>query len=103
MQIYLGFPDRRSANGKVISRIRKYLHERKSKKTVWGMPLWHVAKNARGFLAVGLNAKGVIAVGSVYEQLGSLTTENRAAVKEALDTVVPTYLAWAKELIKAFL
>ncbi len=180
--------------------IRKYLHERKSKKTVWGMPLWHVAKNARGFLAVGLNAKGVIAVGlkaqgilslgllsigvlswgllsigliavglialgviaaacvsigvfafgavgfgilsfgafavgdfsvgafaigkyfaigdhaqgmiaigdtkaagSVYEQLGSLTTENRAAVKEALDTVVPTYLAWAKELIKAFL
>ena len=83
--------------------IRKYLHERKSKKTVWGMPLWHVAKNARGFLAVGLNAKGVIAVGSVYERLGSLTTENRAAVKEALDTVVPTYLAWAKELIKAFL
>lgn len=180
--------------------IRKYLHERKSKKTIWGMPLWHVAKNARGFLAVGLNAKGVIAVGlkaqgvlslgllsigvlswgllsigliavglialgviaaacvsigvfafgavgfgilsfgafavgdfsvgafaigkyfaigdhaqgmiaigdtkaagSVYEQLGSLTTENRAAVKEALDTVVPAYLAWAKELIKAFL
>ena len=83
------------------------------------MPLWHVAKNARGFLTVGLNAKGVIAVGlkaqgmiaigdtkaagSVYEQLSSLTTENRAAVKEALDTVVPTYLAWAKELIKAFL
>ncbi|MCI8502065.1 MAG: helix-turn-helix transcriptional regulator [Oscillospiraceae bacterium] len=37
--------------------------ERKSKKTIWGMPLWHVGRNARGFVAVGLNARGVIAVG----------------------------------------
>lgn len=37
--------------------------ERKSKKTVWGMPLWHIGKNARGFIAVGLNARGVIAIG----------------------------------------
>lgn len=42
---------------------RFYPRERKSKKTVWGMPLWHIAKNARGFVAVGLNARGVIAVG----------------------------------------
>lgn len=39
------------------------IKERKSKRTVWGMPLWHVAKNARGFIAVGLKARGVIAVG----------------------------------------
>lgn len=39
------------------------LHERKSEKTVFGMPLWHIGKNARGFIAVGLNAHGVIAVG----------------------------------------
>lgn len=37
--------------------------ERKSKKTVWGMPLWHTGRNARGFFAVGLNASGVFAVG----------------------------------------
>lgn len=42
---------------------RKLLRERKSEKTVWGMPLWHVAKNARGFFAVGLNARGFIAIG----------------------------------------
>lgn len=44
-------------------RFRKLLRERKSEKTVWGMPLWHVAKNARGFVAVGLNAHGFIAIG----------------------------------------
>lgn len=37
--------------------------ERKSKKTLWGMPLWHVAKNARGIIAIGVNARGIIAVG----------------------------------------
>lgn len=39
------------------------IKERKSKRTIWGMPLWHVARNARGFIAVGLKARGVIAVG----------------------------------------
>lgn len=42
---------------------QKRLLERKSEKTVFGMPLWHIGKNARGFIAVGLNAHGVIAVG----------------------------------------
>lgn len=39
------------------------LRERKSEKTVFGMPLWHVGRNARGFVAVGFRARGVIAVG----------------------------------------
>lgn len=39
------------------------IKERKSKKTLWGMPLWHVAKNARGIIAIGLNARGIIAIG----------------------------------------
>lgn len=39
------------------------IKERKSKRTVWGLPLWHVAKNARGIIAVGVKARGVIAVG----------------------------------------
>ena len=37
--------------------------ERKSDKTLWGVPLWHVARNARGIVAVGVKARGVIAVG----------------------------------------
>lgn len=37
--------------------------ERKSKRTLWGLPLWHVAKNARGIIAIGVKARGVVAVG----------------------------------------
>lgn len=37
--------------------------ERKSSRTCWGMPLWHIGRNAHGVVAVGLNARGVIAVG----------------------------------------
>ncbi len=54
----------------------KRLHERKSEKTVFGMPLWHIGKNARGFIAVGLNAHGVIAVGlkaTGFVSLGTLS------------------------------
>ncbi len=39
------------------------IKERKSKRTLWGMPLWHVAKNARGIIAVGVKAQGIVAVG----------------------------------------
>lgn len=37
--------------------------ERKSKTIVFGMPLWHIGKNARGFFAVGMKASGVFALG----------------------------------------
>lgn len=60
--------DKIEANNKVqtddaIVLFRKRFTERKSEKTLFGMPLWHIAKNAKGFVAVGLNARGVIAVG----------------------------------------
>lgn len=42
---------------------RRSFRERKSEKTLWGMPLWHVGRNARGVVAVGLNARGIIAIG----------------------------------------
>lgn len=51
------------SNNEEIPFFRKSLRERKSEKTVWGMPLWHIGKNARGVVAVGLNARGVIAIG----------------------------------------
>lgn len=179
---------------------RKQLRERKSDKTIWGMPLWHIGRNARGFVAVGLNARGVIAVGlkakgivslgmlsigvfslgmlsigvlslglfalgllsvgcfslgvlatgaislgiislgaiaigdfsvgalsigkyfalgdnaramialgdteatgSVLQKIGELSKQDITAVKQSLDIIVPTYLSWAKEIIKLFL
>lgn len=39
------------------------IKERKSKRTLWGMPLWHVGKNACGVIAIGVKARGIIAVG----------------------------------------
>ena len=37
--------------------------EKKSEKTLWGLPLWHIGRNARGIIAVGLKATGVLSVG----------------------------------------
>lgn len=37
--------------------------DKKSKKTLFGMPLWHIGKNAKGFVAVGLKAQGIISFG----------------------------------------
>lgn len=52
--------------------LKKHFHERKSAKTLWGMPLWHIGRNARGFVAVGLNAHGIIAVGLKAKGIVSL-------------------------------
>ena len=37
--------------------------ERKSEKMIFGMPLYHIGKNAHGFFAVGMKARGVFALG----------------------------------------
>lgn len=190
----------RQQSDEVTNFFGKCLRERMSDKTVWGMPLWHIGKNARGFVAVGLNARGVIAVGlkakgivslgilsigvlslgmlslgllslglfalgilaagcfsvgvfaagaislgiislgaiaigdfsvgalsigkyfavgdnaramialgdteatgNVFQKIGELSEQDIIAVKQSLDTIVPTYLSWAKEIIKLFL
>lgn len=88
---------------------RKALHERKSEKTLCGMPLWHIGKNAKGFVAIGLNARGVIALGdtqatgSIYQKAGELSLQEVSAVKDLIDSHVPSYLTWAANLIKMFL
>ncbi|MGN0115160.1 MAG: helix-turn-helix domain-containing protein [Acutalibacteraceae bacterium] len=179
---------------------KKIFRERKSEKTVFGMPLWHIGRNAKGFVAVGMNAKGVIAVGlkaqgivslgllsiglisfgmlslgllscgmlaigglcagcfaigimaagaislgtislgaiaigefsvgalavgkyiaigdnaramialgdsfalgGVYQKIGELAAQDIAAVKQLLDSNVPTWLSWAKEIVKLFI
>lgn len=45
------------------STVKKGLHDKKSKTILWGMPLWHIGKNAKAVIAIGLNAKGIIAIG----------------------------------------
>ena len=47
----------------IILPFRKKFRERKSEKTVWGMPLGHIGKKAKGVVAVGVNASGIIAIG----------------------------------------
>lgn len=42
---------------------RKKLRERKSEKILFGLPLWHIGKNAKGVFAIGMNACGIVAVG----------------------------------------
>lgn len=192
--------DRKNQPNEEILFFRRHLRERKSEKTVWGMPLWHIGRNAMGFIAVGLNARGVIAVGlkakgivslgmlsigvlslgmfsigllsigmfalgllsagcfsigvfvtgaislgiisigaiaigdfsvgalsigkyfalgdnaramiaigdteaagSVFQKIGELSAQDITTVKQSLDTIVPTYLSWAKEIINIFL
>lgn len=44
--------------------VRKITHfDKKSKRTICGMPLWHIGKNAKGIVAVGLKARGIISIG----------------------------------------
>lgn len=43
--------------------IKKQCRERKSEKLLWGMPLFHIGRDARGFFAIGLRANGVFAIG----------------------------------------
>lgn len=43
--------------------VKKIFRERKSEKTVMGMPLYHIGRDAHGFFALGLKAKGFFAVG----------------------------------------
>ena len=61
------------------------------------------------YFALGDNARGMIALGdteamgSIFQKIGELSTQDITAAKQSLDMVVPTYLSWAKEIIKLFL
>lgn len=58
------------------------------------------------YIAIGDHADAAIAigdtqaVGTLFEKLGALSAEEIEAVKKLLDETVPSYLSWAKELIK---
>lgn len=46
--------------------------ERKSEKMIFGMPLYHIGKNAHGFLAIGVRARGVFSIGLLSRGIVSL-------------------------------
>ena len=110
-------------------RIRK-IKEKKSRQTIWGMPLGHIGKNAKGFIAIGAlstgcfsvgalatgkyfalgdSARAMIAIGdsqaagSMFQKVGELSPQDTKVIKETLDSTVPAVLSWAKEIIKMFL
>lgn len=61
------------------------------------------------YFAMGDNARAMIALGdteatgSVFQKVGELTAGDCSAVKEMLDTTIPSYFSWAKDIIKLFL
>ena len=61
------------------------------------------------YFALGDNARAMIALGdseaagNVFQKIGVFSAQDIVAVKQSLDTIVPTYLSWAKEIIKLFL
>ncbi len=61
------------------------------------------------YFAVGDNARAMIALGdteasgSLFQKIGKLTAEECSAVKELLETVVPSYLSWASSIIKSLI
>ncbi|MGM9682640.1 MAG: helix-turn-helix domain-containing protein [Eubacteriales bacterium] len=57
---------------KIHLTLKSQPRERKSQKTVFGMPLYHIARDARGFFAIGLKAKGVFAIGLAARGIFSL-------------------------------
>lgn len=56
--------------------LNTFSFERKSKKTLWGMPLWHInigfGRKAKGIIAIGFGACGVISVGMFSAGIVSL-------------------------------
>ena len=44
-------------------KLKLQIHERKSEKMIFGMPLYHIGRNAHGFFAIGLKARGVFSFG----------------------------------------
>lgn len=44
-------------------KLKLQIHERKSEKMIFGMPLYHIGRNAHGFFAIGLKTRGIFSFG----------------------------------------
>ena len=56
----------------IWDKLKKQLHERKSKKMIFGMPLYHIGRNAHGFFAIGFKARGVFSFGLISRGIFSV-------------------------------
>lgn len=57
---------------KLHTTIKNQCREKKSEKTVFGMPLYHIGCDAHGFFAIGLKARGVFSIGLFSRGIFSL-------------------------------
>ena len=48
------------------------MKERHSEKTLWGLPLWSVGRNAKGFFALGFRSEGIFSLGFFSKGVFSL-------------------------------
>ena len=64
--------DVRPKEPEIWDKFKKQFYERKSEKMIFGMPLYHIGRNARGFFAVGLKARGVFSIGLLSRGIFSL-------------------------------
>ena len=53
-------------------KLKLQIHERKSEKMIFGMPLYHIGRNAHGFFAIGIKAHGVFSLGLMSRGIFSL-------------------------------
>ena len=56
----------------IWDKLKKQLHERKSEKMIFGMPLYHIGRNAHGFFAIGFKARGVFSFGLISRGIFSV-------------------------------
>lgn len=56
----------------IWDKFKNQFHERKSEKMVFGLPLYHIGRNAHGFFAIGCKAQGVFSIGLVSRGVFSL-------------------------------
>ena len=61
-----------SFSQKCTNAFKNVFKERKSNTTIFGMPLYHIGRNAHGFFAIGMKAKGIFAVGLLSKGIFSL-------------------------------
>ena len=53
-------------------KLKLQIRERKSEKMIFGMPLYHIGRNAHGFFAIGIKAHGVFSLGLMSRGIFSL-------------------------------
>ncbi len=54
---------RQTQTDEIANKIRSLFREHKSEKMIFGIPLYHIGRNAHGFFALGFKARGVFSIG----------------------------------------